>query len=57
VHGRAVNAKDSKFTVEELRGWKRQTNKDSRRSVMDNVPYGPDMRTLARNELMDRLRQ
>ncbi len=43
VHGRAVDAKDSKFTVEELRRWKRLTNEDSWRSVMHNVPYGPDM--------------
>ena len=56
VHGRAVDAKDSKFTVDELRGWKRQTNEDSWRSVMHNVPYGPDMRARTQNELMDRLR-
>lgn len=56
VHGRAVDAKDSKFTVEELRRWKRQTNEDSWRSVMHNLPYEPDMQTLNQNELMDRLR-
>ncbi len=56
VHGRAVDAKDSKFTVEELRGWKRQTNEDSWRSVMHNVPYGPDMQAPTPDDLGRRLR-
>jgi hypothetical protein len=56
VHGRAVDAKDSKFTVEELRGWKRQTNEDSWRSVMHNVPYGPDMQAPTLDDLGRRLR-
>ncbi len=56
VHGRAVDAKDSKFTVDELRGWKRQTNEDSWLSVMHNVPYGPDVRARTQNQLVDRLR-
>ncbi|MER8683416.1 hypothetical protein [Mesorhizobium sp. M1405] len=56
VHGRAVDGKDSKFTVEELRRWKRQTNEDSWRSVMHNVPYGPDMQAPTPDELGRRLR-
>ncbi|MGD9803843.1 MAG: NACHT domain-containing NTPase [Hyphomicrobiaceae bacterium] len=56
VHGRAVDAKDSKFTVDELRGWKRQTNEDSWRSVMHNVPYGPDMQAPTPDDLGRRLR-
>lgn len=55
VHGRAVDAKDSKFTVGELRAWKRQTNEDSWRSVMHNVPYGPDMQAPTPDELGRRL--
>ncbi len=51
VHGRAVDAKDSKFTVDELRGWKKQTNEDSWRSVMHNVPYGPDMQAPTPDDL------
>lgn len=56
VHGRAVDAKDSKFTVEELHRWKRQTNEDSWRSVMHNVPYGPDMQAPTPDDLGRRLR-
>lgn len=56
VHGRAVDAKDSKFTVDELRGWKSQTNEDSWRSVMHNVPYGPDMQAPTPDDLGRRLR-
>lgn len=56
VHGRAVDAKDSKFTVDELRGWKIQTNEDSWRSVMHNVPYGPDMQAPTPDDLGRRLR-
>ena len=56
VHGRAVDAPDSKFTVAELRDWKRQTNEDSWRSVMHNVPYGPGMQVPTPDELNRRLR-
>jgi len=56
VHARAVDAKDSKFTVEVLRDWKKQTNEDSWRSVMDNITYGPEMRALTPDALRDRLR-
>lgn len=56
VHARAVDSKESKFTVEELREWKRLTNEDSWRSIMDNVPYGPCMRAPTPDQLRDRLR-
>lgn len=56
VHARAVDSKDSKFTVEELREWKRRTNEDSWRSIMQNVPYGPGMQAPTPDELRDRLR-
>lgn len=55
VHGRAVDAKDSKFTVDELRAWKRQTNEDSWRSVMHNLPYGPGMQAPTPDDLGRRL--
>jgi hypothetical protein len=56
VDAEAVDSKDSKFTVEELREWKRRTNEDSWRSIMHNVPYGPGMQAPTPNELRDRLR-
>ncbi len=56
VDAEAVNSKDSKFTVEELRKWKRLTDEDSWRSIMHNVPYGPGMRAPTPNELGNRLR-
>jgi hypothetical protein len=56
VHGRAVDAKDSKFTVDELRRWKKQTNEDSWRSVMHDLPYGPNMQAPTADELGHRLR-
>lgn len=56
VHARAVDSKDSKFTVEELREWKRRTNQDSWRSVMHNLPFGPSMQEPTPDELRDRLR-
>lgn len=56
VHGRAVHAPDSKFTVEELQEWKRLTDEDSWRSIMENIPYGPGMRPPTPDALRDRLR-
>ncbi len=56
VHARAVDAKDSKFTVEMLRDWKKQTNRDSWHSIMHNVPFGPGMQAPTPDELRDRLR-
>jgi len=55
-HAHAVDAPDSKFTVEELREWKRLTDEDSWRSVMENVAYGPGMRPPTSDALRDRLR-
>src|SRR3990172_6883192 len=41
LHGTAVDAKDSTFTVELLRDWKAQAQKDSWRRVLYNdVPHG-----------------
>ncbi len=56
VHARAVDAKDSTFTVEMLHDWKRQTDKDSWRSIMENVPFGLGMQAPTPDELRDRLR-
>ena len=56
VHARAVDSKDSKFTVEELREWKRRTNIDSWRSIMHNLPFGPSTQEPTPDELGDRLR-
>ncbi|WP_198912163.1 NACHT domain-containing protein [Acetobacter sicerae] len=56
VHARAVDSKDSKFTVEELLDWKKRTNIDSWRSVIHNLPFGPGMQEPTRDELRDRLR-
>jgi hypothetical protein len=55
-HAHAVDAPDSKFTVQELREWKRLTDEDSWRSIMENVPYGPGMRPPTSDALRDRLR-
>ncbi|HTT82688.1 MAG TPA: hypothetical protein VMF67_04345 [Rhizomicrobium sp.] len=55
-HAHAVDAPDSKFTVEELREWKRLTDEDSWRSIMENVPFGPGMRPPTPDVLRDRLR-
>ena len=56
VHARAVDSEDSKFTVDELREWKRRTNVDSWRSVMNNAPFGPEVQDPAPHDLVDRLR-
>jgi hypothetical protein len=56
IHAHAVDTKDSKFTVEELHSWKRQTNEDSWRSIMQNLPYGPQAHTPTPDVLKDRLR-
>lgn len=52
LHGTAVDAKDSKFTVELLRKWKAQAQEDSRRRVLyNNVPHGPAVSALADGDL------
>lgn len=57
VHARAVDSKDSKFTVEELRRWKDLTNADAWRSVMENIPYGPVATQMVPEDAMVRLRR
>ncbi len=55
LHGTAVDAPDSKFTVELLHQWKAQAKKDSWRRVMYNdVPHGPV--AISEDELIARLR-
>jgi len=56
IHARAVDSKDSKFTVEELREWKRRTNIDSWHSVMHNSAFGPGMQEPTPDDLRARLR-
>lgn len=55
-HARAVDSKDSTFTPELLRDWKRQTKQDSWLSVMHNIPFGPEMQTLSPDAMRDRVR-
>jgi hypothetical protein len=55
VHGRAVDAPDSKFTVEELHDWNRQTIADRWKSVMHNAVYGPYPQAPTPDELDRRL--
>jgi hypothetical protein len=57
LHGTAVDAKDSTFTVELLREWKAQAQKDSWRRVLYNdVPHGPAVCTPSEAELCSYLR-
>jgi len=57
LHGAAVDAKDSKFTVELLREWKAQAQKDSwRRVLYKDVPPGPAVQTPTEGDLRARLR-
>lgn len=55
-HARAVDSKDSTFTPELLRDWKRQTKHDSWLSVMHNIPFGPGMEAFLPDALRDRVR-
>lgn len=56
LHGTAVDAKDSKFTVELLHEWKAQAQKDSWRRVLYNdVPHGPMAQAPSEGELSARL--
>lgn len=56
-HGTAIDAKDSKFTVELLYAWKAQAQKDSWRRVLYNdVPHGPAVQAPTEGELSTRLR-
>jgi hypothetical protein len=57
LHGTAVDAKDSKFTVELLHQWKAQAQKDSWRRVLYNdLPHGPAVQAPNEAELSTRLR-
>jgi hypothetical protein len=57
LHGTAVDAKDSKFTVELLSEWKAQAQKDSWRRVLYNdVPHGPAVFTPTERGLSTNLR-
>jgi hypothetical protein len=57
LHGTAVDDKDSEFTVERLREWKAQAQKESRRRVLYNdTPLGPAAEPLSEGELSVRLR-
>ena len=57
LHGTAVDAKDSKFTVELLHEWKVQAEKDSWRRVLYNEgPHGPVAQAVSEGELSARLR-
>lgn len=57
LHGTAMDAKDSMFTVELLHNWKAQAEKDSWRRVLYNdVPYGPVAQAPSEGELSARLR-
>ena len=57
IHGKAVDAKDSMFTVELLREWKAQAQKDSWRRVLYNdMPGASASRPLTQGELGSRVR-
>lgn len=57
LHGTAVDAKDSKFTIELLREWKAVAQKDSWRRVLYNdVPHGPAVQSPTEGELSERIR-
>ncbi len=57
LHGTAVDAKDSTFTVELLRQWKAQAQKDSLRRVLYNdLPHGSAVQAPNEAELSARLR-
>lgn len=57
LHGDAIDAKDSKYTVELLRAWKKQAQEDSwRRVLYGDVPHGPAVQTPTEDELRARLR-
>jgi hypothetical protein len=57
LHGAAVDAKDSKFTIELLHEWKAQAQKDSwRRALYNEVPHGLAVRVPTEGELRTRLR-
>ena len=57
LHGTAIDAKDSQFTVELLHEWKAQAQKDSWRRVLYNdVPHSPAAQAPIEDQLGSRLR-
>lgn len=55
LHGKAVDAKDSTFTIELLHEWKEKAQKDSWRRVLYNDVEHPVAQTLSKDELSARL--
>lgn len=53
---RAVDSKDPFFTVALLHEWKRKTDEDSWKSIVNNAPYGPHMNVPTLGEIARRLR-
>ncbi|QYK03144.1 NACHT domain-containing protein [Shewanella psychrotolerans] len=43
VHARAIDAKDSEFSVELLQEWKRRTDEASWKSVIEGIPFGVEV--------------
>lgn len=56
LHGTAVDAKDSKFTVELLHEWKSQAQRDSWWRVLDDVPNVTTVQPPIEGQLFTRLR-
>ena len=57
LHGAAVDAKDSKFTVELLHEWKAQAQKDSwQRVLYSEMPHGATVQAPAKGDLSAHLR-
>ncbi len=56
-HGAAIDSKDAQYTVELLRVWKAQAEKDSwQRVVSKEAPLGPAVAAPTEGELFERLR-
>jgi hypothetical protein len=55
LHARAIDSNDPKFTVALLQEWKRLTDQDSWRSVMNETPFAPNMRDPEPDGARDRL--
>ncbi|WP_217654067.1 NACHT domain-containing protein [Moritella viscosa] len=55
VHARAIDAKDSNFSVELLHEWKRRTDEDSWKSVIEGIPFGGKIQRPTPDELSGQL--
>jgi hypothetical protein len=55
THARIIDTAESKFSIELLHSWKRQTSKDAWKSVMENIPYSAVMYPPTLNELGEKL--